>query len=161
MSDMSATVTGLGSITRIDTAGAYVNKSGAHGLGEAFDLDAIYWSSGQSCQPINQSHSNPNLKARRRYIALDCFARRTFKYVLDGYYNSAHHDHIHMDTVGGALVLNKGYRSDVVFVRAMCNAMLGTSLVIDGDYGPATDSAYRTLKDRANITGDTSGSSYY
>lgn len=144
-----------GSMTRIVTAGAYVNKPGAHGQGRAFDIDMVRWVNGSS-RPYEQYHSSSNRTLRRRYLGLNALCQRHFKWVLNGWYDAAHEDHIHVDDVGGALLLNKSSKSDVTFIQAMCNDVMGSNLVIDGVYGPNTDTEYRKSKDRVDITGDTS-----
>lgn len=158
LSDLQAAVPSwYGSMTRIITAGAYVNKPGAHGQGRAWDIDGIRWSN-TSCWPYYGHHASSTLSIRRRYLGLNAFCQRQFKYVLSGWYNAAHEDHIHVDNVGGGRVLRKDYSSDVVFIQAMCNDLMGVSLAVDGVYGPNTDYWYRESKDRANVTGDTSSS---
>lgn len=139
-----------GTLLYFATAGAYVNKPKYHGMGRAFDLDRVRWRN-VSCIPLRDHHRSRSRRVRRRYIGVDAVARRWFKYVLDGWYNGAHHDHIHLDDGGGALVFNVSYRSDVVFVQAAANAMIGTELVIDGIYGPRTRRAFRTMKNRLDI----------
>lgn len=86
------------------TAGAYVNKSGYHGLGRAFDLDIIKWQNAQSA-PYYGEHNSSNLALQRRYVGLNACAHRHFRYVLHGWYNSAHGDHIHVDDGGLPLLL--------------------------------------------------------
>lgn len=153
----AATPSYYGPMTQMATAGACVNKTGAHGAGRAFDLDIVSWYY-RSCSPYNGQHASSNLAIRRRYVGVDAFCRRQFKYVLDGWYNLSHTDHIHVDNYGGSRVLDKGYRSDVVFVQAALNNLMGANLSIDGVYGPNTDSAYRESKLRLGVTGDTSSS---
>jgi hypothetical protein len=94
-----------GGLQYFGTAGAYVNKPKCHGLGRAFDLDLVRWSSATR-GPILGHHRHRRRAIRRRYIGVDALAQRWFKYVLDGWYNSAHRDHMHLDDGGGALVLN-------------------------------------------------------
>lgn len=132
------------------TAGAYVNKPGYHGLGRAFDLDAVRWSR-VACRPIALHHVHRTRAVRRRYLAVDAVGRRWFKYVLDGWYNAAHRDHMHFDAGGGELVWNPRYRSDVVFVQAACNLMISGRLAIDGIYGPHTRRAFLRLKNRVGV----------
>jgi hypothetical protein len=141
---------GYGRLIWLGTAGAYVNKPGYHGLGRAFDLDVVRWSR-VACRPIRRHHANRARTIRRRYIGIDALARRWFKYVLDGWYNAAHRDHIHVDDGGGALVFNPRYRSDVVFIQAAVNDMISGRLVIDGIYGPLTDRAFVRLKNRLGV----------
>ena len=114
-----------GRVLYVATAGAYVNRPGAHGLGRAFDLDVVRWRNRTSA-PYWGHHRSPSGADRRRYLAVDALLRRRFKYVLDGWFNTAHTNHIHVDDLGGALVLSKRFRSDTVFVQAVCNNFLGT-----------------------------------
>lgn len=144
-----------GRLVSVATAGLYVNKPGAHGRGRAFDLDDVTWSR-LSATPYARQHASGDRAVRRRYVALDAVCRRQFKYVLDGWYNAAHADHLHLDDSGGGRTLNKSFRSDVVFVQAVCNQLTGTTLAVDGEYGPMTDRAYREAKRRSGVTGDTS-----
>lgn len=139
-----------GGLVFIGTAGAYVNKPKYHGLGRAFDLDLVRWQH-RTCGPIRGHHVARARYRRRRYIAIDALARRHFKYVLDGWYNAAHRDHLHLDDGGGALVFNRHYRSDTVFVQAAANEMSDAGLVVDGIYGPRTSAAFRILKDRLDV----------
>lgn len=139
-----------GSIQYFGTAGAYVNKPKYHGLGRAFDLDMVRWRY-RTCGPILGHHTYPIALVRRRYIGVDAICRRWFKYVLDGWYDSAHRDHIHVDDGGGLLLFRKYYRSDTVFVQAAANLMMGAGLVIDGIYGPRTDAAFTAMKNRLGV----------
>lgn len=132
------------------TAGIYVNKPKYHGLGRAFDLDIVRWSAA-ACRPIAGHHASRYRSVRRRYIGVDAFARRWFKFVLDGWYGAAHRDHLHLDDGGGALVFNRRYRSDVVFVQVACNEMMNGALVVDGIYGPKTTAAFARLKNRLGV----------
>jgi len=149
--DLAKTAPGsYGRLQYIGTAGAYVNKPKYHGLGRAFDLDVVRWRN-VTCGPILGHHSYRYRVVRRRYIGVDALARRWFKYVLDGWYNSAHRDHIHLDDGGGALVFNVNYRSDTVFIQAAANTMIGANLVVDGLYGPKTRAAFARMKNRLGI----------
>ncbi|MBW3604650.1 MAG: extensin family protein [Actinobacteria bacterium] len=139
-----------GAVRYIATAGAYVNKPKLHGLGRAFDLDLVRWQ-GRTCAPIRGHHGHARRAVIRRYIGVDALARRRFKYVLDGWYNAAHRDHLHLDDGGGALVFNAGYRSDTVFIQAAANVMINARLAVDGVYGPKTRRAFATMKDRVGI----------
>jgi hypothetical protein len=139
-----------GRLEYFGTAGAYVNKPKYHGLGRAFDLDIVRWEHA-TCGPILGHHRNGRRAIRRRYIGVDALARRWFKYVLDGWYNAAHRDHMHLDDGGGALVFNGSYRSDTVFIQAAANVMIDANLVIDGLYGPKTGKAFAIMKGRLGI----------
>lgn len=139
-----------GRLQYFGTAGAFVNKPKYHGLGRAFDLDLVRWRH-VTCGPILGHHTYRYRIVQRRYIGVDALSRRRFKYVLDGWYNAAHRDHIHFDDGGGALVFNVHYRSDTVFIQAAANLMMGADLVIDGIYGPRTRVAFEGMKNRLGI----------
>jgi hypothetical protein len=76
---------------------------------------------------------------------------RWFKQVLDGWYNAAHRDHMHLDDGGGAQVFNRSCRSDTVFIHAAANVMIDANLAIDGLYGPNTQAAFSIMRDRLGI----------
>ncbi len=143
-----------GTIDRIVTAGAYVNRSGQHGEGNAFDLDQVRWSGGFRSTPYWQAHSNTHRRVRRRYLAVDAMTRRAFRYVLDGWYNSAHADHIHMDLGGLPTVCSRSSGSDTVFVQAACNDFMDAGLVVDGVWGSLTEVAFAEARQRLRVTDD-------
>ena len=127
----------------IGHAGAYVCKPGCHGRGKAIDLNRIQWN-GVAVDMYAGDHSAPNRVVRRRYIAVDACCRRFFKYTLDGWYNAQHQNHIHIDN-HTAPVMSKTSTSDTGFVQAVCNNFNGASVPIDGQWGPATQSAWQDL----------------
>lgn len=145
---------GYGSISYLVSAGFYVNKTGQHGAGTAMDLDHVRWSSGTLCSPLDQHHSHANQALRRRYLAVDATCRRRFRFVLDGWYNAAHADHIHSDFAALPTVCSKGATSDTKFVQAMCNNFMGSGLAVDGVWGPLTQGAFTQAKSRLGIGGD-------
>ena len=141
------------SLSYFASAGTFVSKPGAHGLGRAIDIDQVVWS-GAASKPINREYASATLSVRRRYLALDAVTRGTFRYVLDGWYDAAHQDHIHADDTALPTVCSTGSRSDTVFVQATCNAFLGTALAVDGVWGPRTTDAFKTARGRLGVTGD-------
>ncbi|MBW1599717.1 extensin family protein [Streptomyces sp. JJ38] len=145
---------GFGKVSFLVSAGFYVNKSGQHGAGTAMDLDHVRWAGGRRCSPLDRHHSSSNRTLRRRYLAVDATCRRRFRYVLDGWYNSAHADHIHADFGGLPTLCQKGSSSDTKFVQAMCNNFMGSGLAVDGIWGPKTNGAFSTAKNRLNISGN-------
>ena len=149
---------GYGALSYFASAGTYVNKTGAHGLGRAIDIDQVVWS-GAACRPINREYASATLSVRRRYLAVDAVTRGTFRYVLDGWYDAAHQDHIHADDTALPTVCRTGSRSDTVFVQATCNAFTGTALAVDGVWGPRTEAAFDTASARLGVTGDPHSSS--
>lgn len=144
---------GLTGLNRIVTAGAYVNKPGQHGMGQAIDVDEVRWGN-WTISPYARHHAHSNIAAVRRYLALDAVCRRHFRWVLDAGYNAAHQDHLHLDFGGGAVRLAKSSRSDTAFVQMACNAHMGSGLKVDGVWGAKTQSAFELSRRRLNIGGD-------
>ncbi len=140
-------------VSYLRSQGLYVNKTGAHGQGRAMDLAYVKWN-GVTSAPMNGDHKSSTLSVRRRYYAVEAVTRMRFRYVLDGYYNSAHGDHLHYDDSALPTVCLKNSRSDVLFVQGVCNNHLGTSLALDGVWGSGTSSAFSTALSRLKVTGD-------
>lgn len=151
--DQSARYGGLVSMNLIVTAGTFVAKPGQHGLGAAFDLDQVRWANG-AITPYRREHASPDLRTRRRYLALDAIARRHFHWVLDGGFNADHGDHLHLDLAGGRLVCDTTALSDTAFVQQVCNAFQGSRLPVDRVWGPATQRAFAESCRRLAISGD-------
>ncbi|HEY5832728.1 extensin family protein [Streptomyces sp.] len=145
---------GLGAVDFLVSAGFYVNKPGEHGAGTAMDLDLVRWAGGTQSSPLDGHHAASNRTLRRRYLAVDATCRRRFRYVLDGWYNSDHADHIHSDFADLPTLCVKGSRSDTVFVQSMCNNFMGSGLAVDGAWGPLTDNAFQQAKSQLGITGN-------
>lgn len=152
--DLRSLSSAYGSITYLVSAGFYVNKPGEHGAGTAMDLDHVRWSGGQVCSPLDHDHASGTLATRRRYLAVDAVCRRRFRYVLDGWYNADHADHIHSDFGGLPVRCVTGSESDTKFVQSLCNNFMSSGLAVDGIWGPKTDSAFATAKSRLGTTGD-------
>jgi hypothetical protein len=152
--DLRSQSAAYGSVSYLVSAGFYVNKAGEHGDGTAMDLDHVRWSNGTTSSPLDRAHASGTQAIRRRYLAVDASCRRRFRYVLDGWYNAAHGDHIHADFGDLPPRCVKGSSSDCKFVQAMCNNFIGSNLVVDGDWGSLTQSAFNTAKSRLGITGD-------
>jgi len=152
--DLRSSSSGYGSVSYLVSAGFYVNKAGQHGAGTAMDLDHVQWSSGRVCTPLDRVHASTDAALRKRYLAVDAICRRRFRYVLDGWYNAAHADHIHSDFGGLPVRCVTGSSSDVKFVQAMCNNFRNAGLVVDGIWGPKTQTAFNGAKSALGITGD-------
>lgn len=144
---------GLGDLVHIVTAGVYVNKPGQHGLGQAFDLDRVRWANG-TCTPYSGVHASGTRWVRRRYLATDAICRRWARWTLDGWYNSAHSDHIHFDMAALPEHISTGSRSDTVFIQKSCNDFNSAGLSVDGAWGPLTESAYLSLKSKLGTSGN-------
>jgi hypothetical protein len=128
-------------------------QGSCHCAGKAADISKIQWN-GVAFQACNGDHASGNRTVRRRYLAVDASIRRYFKWALDGWFDSDHHDHIHSSShyTTPNIVLDKNARSDTVFVQAVCNNFNGAGLVIDGDWGPLTDAAFSDINSAWNFS---------
>lgn len=116
------------------SAGAYVDKPGAHGQGRAFDIDAIFWPGKTLVTrnfPTDQNY----------YLGVEAVLRKHFGVVLDYNYNAAHRDHFHIDdsvSVGFSRA-----RSHTLFMQAVCSHIFGKSFRggVDGAFGSGTQGA--------------------
>jgi hypothetical protein len=154
LKDIAGRYGGLRGMDRIVTAGTFVDKPLEHGKGKAFDLDQVRWGS-VAVTPYLREHASPDLRVRRRYLAVDAVCRRHFHWVLDGGYNADHADHLHLDTAGGALSWwDLTARSDAAFVQQVVNAFQGSNLKVDGVYGPATQRAFDQSCRTLGVQGD-------
>jgi len=147
---------GFGRLVRITSAGAFVNKPGFHGLGRAFDHD-VWLFEEVEISPFRGDHASSSLARRRRYWALAALFRSRSAHVLHGEYNAAHRDHIHHDD-GGPFAFTTTSEATVKLVQAVCNDIYGTSprLVVDGDFGSASQTALRDAMQRVHLEGDVS-----
>lgn len=152
--DLRSLSSAYGSITYLVSAGFYVNKPGQHGEGTAADIDHVQWSGGTACTPLDHAHASGTVAVRRRYLAVEAVLRRRFRYVLDGWYNAEHEDHLHGDFGGTPIRLVTGAESDTKFIQATCNNFRGAGLAIDGAWGPLTQAAYNSAKSALRVTGD-------
>ncbi|MEV0675645.1 extensin family protein [Actinosynnema sp. NPDC050436] len=152
--DLRSLSSALGSVAYLVSAGFYVNKPGQHGEGTAMDLDHVRWSGGAVCSPLDRDHASGTLATRRRYLAVDAVCRRRFRYVLDGWYNADHADHVHSDFGGLPVRCLKTSEADTKFTQSLCNDFLGSGLAVDGVWGASTENAFTTAKSRLGVGGD-------
>ncbi|ELB2875803.1 MULTISPECIES: extensin family protein [Vibrio] len=135
----------LGSPEIITSAGAWVNKPGYHGRGEAFDLDGIFWSSAELIAieyPIK-----PHL-----YLALESKLRKYFGTVLSYSYDARHNDHFHMD-LGSNVRFEKMSKSRVFYLQNTLFYIHGYQLGLDGVWGPETQSITNEVLSELGIHG--------
>jgi hypothetical protein len=134
----------FGAAERILSAGAWVDKPGQHGLGRAFDLDAIHWRRVRFValeQPVH----------KQLYLAVQALCNKHCGIVLGYDYNPAHHDHLHVDT--GRDVRFREANSVVSFLQQALNALYGHTLSVDGEFGPNTERALNDTLATLGIAG--------
>ena len=137
----------LGRAEVITSAGAYVKKSGQHGVGRAFDLDGIFWS-GKAFVTLNDGF---NAGDRKFYYGVECILRRHFGQVLNFDYNADHRDHFHVDAAQ-PVGLRKGSTAVTVFVQGVLRRVYGSTVAVDGKWGTATDNALRSAASAVGMT---------
>lgn len=121
----------FGSGEVITSAGAFVDKPGHHGLGQAFDLDGVFWNQYQFISI--EYPSAPHL-----YLAIESIIRQHFGTVLNYNYNAAHQDHLHMD-LGSSVGFQRMSKSRVEYLQASLFYVHGYQVGVDGVWGPSTE----------------------
>lgn len=141
------------SVDWVGSVGVTVCKSGFHGEGRAFDLSQIRFTSGNYFDMnVEWREACASLRWIRAYVGTAASLRRFCGTVLTAWYNTAHHDHIHFDNGTSVLPIRSSTVTDTTLVQASCKYLNGeTGLVIDGDWGPATDGAYSRLLTRLRM----------
>lgn len=136
----------LGKAEVITSAGAFVDKPGYHGKGQAFDLDGIFWA--QEELVAIQYLQKPHL-----YLAVESIIRKHFGTVLAYNYNAAHQDHFHLDT-GTAVGFQKMSKSRVEYLQASLLYVHGYQIGVDGVWGPSTDATVKAALQDLGINGN-------
>jgi hypothetical protein len=139
-------VSPLGRAEIITSAGAFVEKPGFHGLGRAFDLDALFW-------PGRDFVTLRFPTDQKFYLGVEAVLRKHFGTVLNFLYNPDHHDHLHVDdsTEVGFVRTSK---SRALFVQAALTHVLNIPVGIDGGFGTETEGGLRTAFVRLGLSGD-------
>ena len=165
MRELKAASRMYGGVQYIRSIGFYnVDRvSVGHNTGRAMDLAGIRWTGGQIFSATDHHWERPEVYLRRRYLAVDAICRCWLRSTLDGWYNAAHHNHIHGDDLALPVRLVKSSRADTVFIQSSCNHFLRNTLIaVDGAWGPRTEGAYRKLRSALRVAGDpTSNSDVY
>jgi Extensin-like protein C-terminus len=128
----------------ICSAGAYVKKAKMHGMGRAFDLDAIFWSDREFVTlnyPLDPVF----------YTGVEAVVRKHFGTVLNYNYNVDHRDHFHIDD-GTAVTFNKS-ESRVWFLQSALMHVHGIAVEMDGVWGPETNRESRKALRNLGIDG--------
>jgi hypothetical protein len=144
----------FGALVSITSAGAFVNKPGAHGQGRAFDHDAWTFEN-VDIRPLRRDHAAASRALRQRYWALAAIIRSRSAFVLHGEYDAPHQDHIHQDNVALTRAFTTGSRAAVTLAQAICKHIYGNAnLVIDGIFGPVSRAAVRDAMVSVDLPGD-------
>ena len=142
--DYYAKVCPLGRPTILVTAGMYVDKPGAHGLGRAIDIDSLWFLMHKGLPAPIITKSAP--KDSGRYLATEAVLRMFFGTVINYWTNRSHRDHWHIDDVGryGEVGFMPDSSSEVAFVQASCLYVHGQDIGptgLDKEWGPKTRAA--------------------
>lgn len=123
-----------------------------HYTARAWDISKIQWTNGASVDICHGAHASPERKKRRQYLAVEALLRRHFRTVLNGYYNAAHETHFHVDNGCELEPMNTSLTSHTLFMQLVANDLMNKSLVVDGVWGPATESAFWEMKTVLNMS---------
>jgi len=117
-------------LSRVILGGVYVDKPGAHKLARAADLDGIEFEDGQIWMATERS---------RLSAAIQGVFMKRFGVVLGWTYDRLHWDHFHVaDTSPWGFYVT---RSVVTYIQWVLG-FEGHSLLVDGIWGPKTESAF-------------------
>jgi hypothetical protein len=139
----SETETLYGPLIKIFSAGAYVDKAGRHGLGRAFDLDALIWRDHKLVfdqQPVQKP----------LYLLVQAIATKRFGYVLGYNYDAAHKDHLHVDD--GRTVKFRTNFSVTNFMQECLILFWNKDIVRDGEWGFFTKTAFQEVLDELGVS---------
>ncbi|HEX6681103.1 MAG TPA: hypothetical protein VF063_10690 [Gaiellaceae bacterium] len=144
----------FGSLDQIVSLGMFTAKPGAHGRAVANDWDRLRFTN-LEISPRNHEHNSPSLPKRQRYWAFAAICRSNSAFILHGFYNSDHENHIHQDTFG-RLAFDTGSEANVKLFQAVLNDIFGTTpkLDVDGDFGEKSRGALAKAQQRLGIAGN-------
>ena len=110
-----------------------------HHQHRAFDLDALFWTSGASWV-ANSFHAEPQL-----YLAIESRLRLHFGTVLTYLYNAAHEDHVHVDD-GRKPNFRSATKTHTLFVQTALKYAYALDVGVDGVWGPQTEGQARRVR---------------
>lgn len=150
-----AVVSGLGAITSVTSFGAYVDKcSSYHQIGQAFDVTAVAHDGGEVS--LRYDRWGPGSAAELRdYWRLAASLHLHFGYTLAYPYDTAHHNHIHVDNIvsGDALSrFDERSGTQVQLVQHACRHVFGHDVEDTGTYDEQTKEAVRRVQSAAGLT---------
>ncbi|MGH3735296.1 MAG: twin-arginine translocation signal domain-containing protein [Micromonosporaceae bacterium] len=167
------TPSGYGRPWRMWSYGVHTDHrtSTAHNNGRGFDFTRMYVTINGSlarrfyARYDRWSGTSSAATERRRYWGTAAACHYRLRNVLTYYYNSAHHNHIHMDNLvsgTGNSTFSTGSTTQVQSAQAMCRWIWGKSTAIDGVWGPQTRQHTHEVLVRIGKGGYlTSGQSYW
>jgi hypothetical protein len=148
--------------------GAYVDNSGNHGLGRAFDLarivatntNGVKWQAflGRTDKwPSGETEAR--IKYRRRYWAVAASLHRHFRHVITYRYNTTHANHIHIDNeeygTGTTARFDTASTLQVQHVQLVCYFLWGRDTPISNVWDARTRAdSTSVLREIGQSTGD-------
>jgi hypothetical protein len=136
--DLIVTFILSGGVSRAGTGASFHHKN------RAFDLDGLLFDDGSNWV-ANTFPQRPQL-----YLGMEAILRRHFGTVLSYDYNRAHEDHFHFDN-GTPIGFKPAAKSHVIFIQNVIALVYGSPIGRDGVWGPETESAIRSLRNRFGI----------
>ncbi|MFN8075464.1 MAG: hypothetical protein U0Q15_08610 [Kineosporiaceae bacterium] len=158
---------------RYVTYGVHVDRgSEAHDQGRGFDLSRIYaggtteaqlafWGRYDLWSDGTRYTDEQIVRHRRLYWATAASLHYHFRHVLCYPYNTAHHNHIHVDNVlsgGGTSTFDTTSTTQVQHVQSSLRYVWDTRVSIDGVWGPQTDAASAAVVTRIGRAGSLTSS---
>lgn len=116
----------------------------AHNHARGFDLARVTWTSGLFCDMGGAWQGTRTQK--RRYLGVAATIRCRLDTVLTAWFNSDHNDHIHVDNLDPLGPIDDQASSDTSLIQAACNLLISSGLVINGNWGSATEQAFDDLR---------------
>lgn len=157
---------GWGVPAQLTTYGTWIRYEGEerpswHHAGRAFDVGRIVSEAGvdlASCRYDVWSTADAATRQRHAtaYWRLAATVHRDFDYVLTYLYNTAHHNHIHLDngrSGGGRSTFRRGSRLQVQAVQAMCRHVWNIDVSVTNRWDGATRDAVDQVLDRIGVRG--------
>jgi hypothetical protein len=143
----------FGELRSIVSLGMYTDKAGAHGRGLANDWDRLRFANLDIAPREFDHEPSKPLAKRQRYWAFAAICRSNSAFVLHGFYDSDHRNHIHQDTVGG-MAFDSRSEAMVKLCQAVCNEIFGAQprLAVDGSFGTKSQQALTRAQNKLGIT---------
>ena len=136
----------LGRAQTILSAGTFSNRPPSqHALGRAMDIDAILWTERRF---VTLNYPRDEVF----YLGVESVLRRHFDFVLTYLFNTAHHDHFHVDKAGRVGFSHS--ETKVFYLQAYCRHVLGLPVGIDGTWGSNTEEGLERAQEILGVSGD-------
>lgn len=150
-----AELSGLGPLRAVSSFGAYVDKCASyHQLGRAFDVTALEHASGRISLAYDQFQPGSE-RELRDYWRATASLQLHFSYTLSYAYNTAHHNHVHVDNAvsgNGLSRFNENSRVQMQLLQNSIRHVLGIPTPDSEEWDESTREAIRQTQRAIGIT---------